>query len=666
MNNNNLSKLIKKNLKDYINDIINNNEENSNKIKEDKFIEIINLNINNDRVIKYIIKIISFNIKTSKNATIQKKYYELFILLIKNFSREDTIRYLTSLLLVLQENMNIFQINICFEFILKNLEKIELKIFEILNGFCIHNIKNNEKNVQKEALLCYEILINNYDNIIENKTEILKSFVDNIIFNLKIDNISNKYQLLVCLNQIIFESKDKFEKYVELTVHYIKDNLLINDNNIKSITLNIINNMIQFNKEKILELKNELYNYFKKLLEDKSLDINIKKFILEILNKLDINIENDNNCKKEEIDKLFEEFIDKNEKEINTISTQDLQIGLNEFLKEEENNEIIKNKQLKKELKIEINQDINQNLNKIKQKKTHNQDVKVEIYFKKNPKLDKKQIKREYTPLNDNKRKMENRLQTFNDYNYIQNPKDKFISTCIEEEEYLNPIKLWNNFDNIKKSKQNIINQIPNEKITIDKSINNSQINIINQSKEEPKLELIMGEISKISEMQNFLAEKIISLEKNTLRQISYFDTKIEELENKFPCEEVVLDDNYKIIYPSNVINEKLISFLNMKNNDESIYYLLGITEEQMSDVDNNLIEDVVNKIIDFLEQEINIHESISFIKKIFIRNKMRFQLNTIKRLLNAFDKLIHNKTLRNQDSLDISLIMSYINIDKI
>ena len=365
MNNNNLSKLIKKNLKDYINDIINNNEENSNKIKEDKFIEIINLNINNDRVIKYIIKIISFNIKTSKNATIQKKYYELFILLIKNFSREDTIRYLTSLLLVLQENMNIFQINICFEFILKNLEKIELKIFEILNGFCIHNIKNNEKNVQKEALLCYEILINNYDNIIENKTEILKSFVDNIIFNLKIDNISNKYQLLVCLNQIIFESKDKFEKYVELTVHYIKDNLLINDNNIKSITLNIINNMIQFNKEKILELKNELYNYFKKLLEDKSLDINIKKFILEILNKLDINIENDNICKKEEIDKLFEEFIDKNEKEINTISTQDLQIGLNEFLKEEENNEIIKNKQLKKELKIEINQDINQNLNNL-------------------------------------------------------------------------------------------------------------------------------------------------------------------------------------------------------------------------------------------------------------------------------------------------------------
>ena len=669
----NLSKIIKNNLKSNIRDIINNNEENTNNIKGDKFIEIINLNINNDKVIKYIIKIISFNIKTSKNESIKKKYYELFILLIKNFSREDTIKYLTNLLLFLQENINIYPIEIFFELILKNLEKIELKLFEILNGFCIHNIKKNEIKIQKEALLCYEKLINNYDNFIENKNEILKSFLDNIILNLKIDNINNKYQLLECLNTIVFVSKDKFEKYVELTVHFIKDNLFINDNNIKSITLNIINNIIQFNQEKILELKNELYNYFVKLLEDKSLDINIKSNILEILNKLNINYNENNIDNNEEIDNLIDDFLDKNGKEKNTISSQDIKNGLNEFLKEEEINEInIKNKIINKDLKIEINKGIDPNLNKIKSKRKYNKNknVKVEIYFKKNPNLEKKIVKREYTPLNTYKRKIENHLQLFNDSSKIQNQKYKFISTYIDEDEYLNPIKLWNNFDNINKSKKNLLKQIPNqnvEKIRIDKSINNSQINIINQSKEEPKLELIINEISKISEMQNFLAEKIILLEKNTLSQISYYDSKIEELENKFPIEEDLLDNNYKIIYPSNVLNEKLISFLNNENSDESIYYLLGITENQIIDIDNNLIGDVVNKLIDFLEQGIYIHECISFIKKVFIRNKMRFQLNTIKRLFSSFDKLLLNKkSLSNEDSLDISLILSFINIDKI
>ena len=669
----NLSKIIKNNLKSNIRDIINNNEENTNNIKGDKFIEIINLNINNDKVIKYIIKIISFNIKTSKNESIKKKYYELFILLIKNFSREDTIKYLTNLLLFLQENINICPIEIFFELILKNLEKIELKLFEILNGFCIHNIKKNEIKIQKEALLCYEKLINNYDNFIENKNEILKSFLDNIIFNLKIENINNKYQLLECLNTIVFVSKDKFEKYVELTVHFIKDNLFINDNNIKSITLNIINNIIQFNQEKILELKNELYNYFVKLLEDKSLDINIKSNILEILNKLNINYNENNIDNNEEIDNLIDDFLDKNGKEKNTISSQDIKNGLNEFLKEEEINEInIKNKIINKDLKIEINKGIDPNLNKIKSKRKYNKNknVKVEIYFKKNPNLEKKIVKREYTPLNTYKRKIENHLQLFNDSSKIQNQKYKFISTYIDEDEYLNPIKLWNNFDNINKSKKNLLKQIPNqnvEKIRIDKSINNSQINIINQSKEEPKLELIINEISKISEMQNFLAEKIILLEKNTLSQISYYDSKIEELENKFPIEEDLLDNNYKIIYPSNVLNEKLISFLNNENSDESIYYLLGITENQIIEIDNNLIGDVVNKLIDFLEQGIYIHECISFIKKVFIRNKMRFQLNTIKRLFSSFDKLLLNKkSLSNEDSLDISLILSFINIDKI
>ena len=82
---------------------------------------------------------------------------------------------------------------------------------------------------------------------------------------------------------------------------------------------------------------------------------------------------------------------------------------------------------------------------------------------------------------------MINLLMKYKIKNKIKLKKDKFISTFInDEEDYINPLKIWYNFDNNsrknikdeKKKKQKEINTI-----SINKSINNSQINIINQTK---------------------------------------------------------------------------------------------------------------------------------------------------------------------------------------
>ena len=122
-----------------------------------------------------------------------------------------------------------------------------------------------------------------------------------------------------------------------------------------------------------------------------------------------------------------------------------------------------------------------------------------------------------------------------------------------------------------------------------------------------------------------------------------------------------------KEIYPSNYINEKLIAFLNIEDNDKSIYCLKNITQEEIKKIDNNLIEDVILKLISFLEIGIYVHESISFIKKVFVKNKMKFKISTIKKLLSTLDAVLLNKDiLRNEDSLDISLIISTINIEKL
>ena len=692
-------------LKDKIKDIITNNEMHLDNYSEENFISIINTNRNYDKTIKYIIKIISYYMKSSNNKNLQKKCFKLFLLLIQNISKEEIEKHLTSLLIVLQENINDLPIEISFELILQNIGKFELKIFEILNGFCIHNIKKNEIHAQKEALLCYEKLILNFENCNENKNVILKSFIDNIIFNLKIEFPMNIYQLMICLNRIVCIAKDNFNNYIQLTVYYIINNLFMKDNDIKLITLEIINNIIKFNQEKMEGFKNEIYYYFRKLLDDKSLEINIKRILLNILKRLNININNDyinlNNKKEIKSKKIIQNNLEKKE-EILIVKNKDYELNI----RNKDNN--IKSKKLKN-MKIKNKNDdtIYKKFIKIKPNKIHNKNVKIEIFVKNNSTNVIKNSNRKFTPLNTFKRKREEFIEH-------KNNKEKYHSTYINEEEYINPIKMWfnldknskNNIKNLKKSKIKDNSNDKNNKLIIEKSIN-SQINVNKDSKEDPKLDLIMNDILQISKMQTLLADKIISLEKNTYDRISFFKSRIDELERKVSpnCSELIsiynnklnknnnnelisinndnelnnsknnnglysIDNNeiikYKNIYPSNVLNEKLILFLN-SNNNKSIYLLPIIKEEQVIEIDNNLIEDVINKLIDYLNQGIFIHECINFIKKVFIKHKMKFQLNTIKRLLSSLDKLLMNKNiLSNEDSLNISLIISTINIDKI
>ena len=112
---------------------------------KDKFKDIIFQNLNDDSGIKYIIKIISYYTKTSTNNELKNKCFELFLILIKNLREDNIITNLTSLLLFMQEFMNIFKIYISFDSILDKLNEIEIKTFEILNGFCIVNMKKDEK-----------------------------------------------------------------------------------------------------------------------------------------------------------------------------------------------------------------------------------------------------------------------------------------------------------------------------------------------------------------------------------------------------------------------------------------------------------------------------------------------------------------------------------------
>ena len=575
-----------------------------------KFLEIINENLNDNDNIKYIIKIISYYSKNSINNEMRINCFEFFTELIKNISNNNIIICLTNILVFMQENISILKINIIFEIMIGKLSHIEIKTFEILNGFCLLNIKKNSNIIKKEALLCYQSLIINFNNLIPDnfKVRIIKSFLDTItqILLNKKNIFEDKYLLLLIINDIICLSKENSNLYIESILSSIIQDLSLNDDNIKIIILDIINNIIKFIPSKKNEIRNIIFPYLNRINDDNLTNNIIKRIVYNIKTILELN------------------------KAMNQ-----------EILKTKKSN---KNQRNDGKLKEKINNNY-KNGNKSfgsDNCSNRNKNIKCEIF-----------VNKRYFPIN--------KLNANNSFKL-----DKIkLATFRKEEDFVNPIQQWYDFDtditNKNMKKERILSSI-----NIKESINNNQINIINQKNGEPKLDLIMDEIIKLSNNQNIIAEKIINLDRNTQKQISYFEDRLYQLENK-DINNDLNNKRYRILFPINDTNKKLIDFLITKNDDMSIYHLKSINDYEMELIDNNLIDEIVDKLIYFFEHNVHIEESMTFIKKLFVKNKKRFNFEQIKKLLASFDVLLSsNSKLSDQISFDISLIISSINAEKI
>ena len=575
-----------------------------------EFLAIINENLNDNDNIKYIIKIISYYSKNSINNEMRINCFEFFKELIKNISNNNIIICLTNILVFMQENISILKINIIFEIMIGKLSHIEIKTFEILNGFCLLNIKKNSNIIKKEALLCYQSLIKNFNNLIPDnfKVRIIKSFLDTItqILLNKKNIFEDKYLLLLIINDIICLSKENSNLYIESILSSIIQDLSLNDDNIKIIILDIINNIIKFIPSKKNEIRNIIFPYLNRINDNNLTNNIIKRIVYNIKTILELN------------------------KTVNQ-----------EILKTKKSNI---NQRNDRKLKEKINNN-NKNGNKSfgsENCSNRNKNIKCEIF-----------VNKRYFPIN--------KLNANNSFKL-----DKIkLATFRKEEDFVNPIQQWYDFDtditNKNMQKERILSSI-----NIKESINNNQINIINQKNGEPKLDLIMDEIIKLSNNQNIIAEKIINLDRNTQKQISYFEDRLHQLENK-DINNDLNNKRYRILFPINDTNKKLIDFLITKNDDMSIYHLKSINDYEMELIDNNLIDEIVDKLIYFFEHNVHIEESMTFIKKLFVKNKKRFNFEQIKKLLASFDVLLSsNSKLSDQISFDISLIISSINAEKI
>ena len=598
---------------------------------EEKFRELIINNLDNDDGdIKYIIKILLYYIKNDDNKKIKNRCYELFMLLLKNITKNNIILNLTSILLFLQENISFFEIHTYFEIVLNKLINIDLKYFEILNGFCLLNIKNNENKIQKEAFLCYNCLLKNFENLIYDnniKENIIKSFLETLkLLLVKKSSFKDRVLLLNLINDIISISREKSENYIEYILYNIINDLSLNDDKIKIIILNIIKTILKYNHKKKKLIKEIIEPYFIKLNNDKSSNNLIKRIIYDVnraileqkMEPVKLNKINSNRSVSRKY--IRDEIINRNRNSTKNFET-DLMINKNK-----------KNKKKKK-------------------------NINIEIFVKPNKINNKKFSNKRYIPIN--KLKTDINENENDSISFINNFGNKLkIPGYRNNDSYENPIKLWYYLDtnNSIMSK----NKETEYKINIDNSINNNNINIINQTNEESQLDLIMNEITKLSNNQNIIAEKIAKLDKNTQKQISYFNERLEELENK-DFNKDLINKIYRFSYPSNPINKKIIEFINTDNNDISIYIIKGISEYDIKLIDNYLIEDVIGKLLNFIQNKIYIKESVDFILK--LSSKKRLKNNIIKKLLFTFDLIKDDLKLDEQISFDISKIISYLNI---
>ena len=111
---------------------------------------------------------------------------------------------------------------------------------------------------------------------------------------------------------------------------------------------------------------------------------------------------------------------------------------------------------------------------------------------------------------------------------------------------------------------------------------------------------------------------------------------------------------------PNNILSK----LLNENNSEELINYLNKLKLEQIKNIDIKLIEDILIKFCILLTEGFKVHEIIIFVKGILIINKIKLKEITKKNLKDVFNYVQNNLTnLKDEDSIDISLILSFLNI---
>jgi hypothetical protein len=196
------------------------------------------------------------------------------------YSLKDVSPYLSRVLTIIQSNINdenvsIFTIisNTFGDIVEKSLIKYEKSsktkktVYELLQGFCIYNMKQENKANQICGSLCLTSLIETCSMIL--LPAYMKYIWDNVIYFIDKPNFHAKSELLNSLISLIFASENIFKPFSTVTLYKILDFLTDNDWFKRKLALNVIYTLIIYCQDEILPLKGHIVEFLRVLKSDK-------------------------------------------------------------------------------------------------------------------------------------------------------------------------------------------------------------------------------------------------------------------------------------------------------------------------------------------------------------------------------------------------------------
>ena len=482
---------------------------------------------------------------------------------------------------------------------LEDLDMEERKGYEILQGFCIYNMKQEEKANRIVGSLCLTKLVENCPVVLQEKY--MKFIWENIISFIEMKNYTAKYELLNCLISLILGAENLFIPYANTTLYKVLDFLSEDDSNKKKLALNVIYTLIFYCKEEIIPLKDHITNFLRVLKTDKVKEIReVCLLILQILNE--------NEPKKKEIEKSIGAII---------------------------NN---KNKGKKENGEIGNKQNNNNSNNKSKNKsrpKTGNKMKKNNKFFENNKKFEKNPFKDNSFENTNYNKKPNNNINNTNSNNNNNNnnnqAEENNIKTGIIQSKFSNEtntntvgtgiVSNGANTQNIKlkgKKSSNFVNEKmiikPDPNKSIFKAVPNSaffnqgnQKNtdiVIMPKKKPPKINdnnnnnLLIKEENEIKENKEINNKKKEDLRYKNMFKNEDINNKIEKNENLDEEDNIIINDDYN----ENIINN-VIDYDNSKKEIKNNYRKENKyekKEKKEKDSDNNIIQKLLNQM-DFL-----------------------------------------------------------------
>ena len=217
----------------------------------------------------------------------------------------------------------------------KQLNPEEKKAYDVLQGFCIYNMKYDDKSNRIVGSLCLTKLVENCPIVLQ--PQYTKFIWDNINNFIDKKNFNAKTELLNCLISLILGAENLFCPYANVTLYKVLDFLTDNDWLKRKLALNVIYTLIFYCKDEILPLKDHIINFLQVLKTDKVKEVKeVCLLILQIFsqnessqekksnnnysefsNQKNININNINNNITKSSERTIKEFqeIEKKEQE---------------------------------------------------------------------------------------------------------------------------------------------------------------------------------------------------------------------------------------------------------------------------------------------------------------------------------------------------------------